>query len=256
MLILELIVLPRIWIGQAITVVCRLVRSITGEGVLAIGTAFIAVFTIVLAVDSHRQWQTSQSQLELSERPWISVHATLSKPLAFPVVTSDGTPDIETTVTFTFKNWGHSVAQGIVLRADIGEWKDYADLMPKQKELCEWAENGTRDDPSHPGLALFPGDEAQMDQHLSHNSEELKAMAAKHPDQIEFAIEPLIVGCIDYRWGTDPTDHRTRFVFDLDWKDFKQGTKPGSKGVIPATGSYPIDKLSLYIWPYGGWSAD
>lgn len=102
MLILELIVLPFVLLGQLIAVMFRWICSLTENWLVAIGTILVAVFTIVLAWDSHRQWQTMQDTLN------YQIEQTRSRLAVRDLVVADfpNSPY----VTFCVENDGHSMA--------------------------------------------------------------------------------------------------------------------------------------------------
>ncbi len=92
---------------------------------------------------------TASRQLELTDRPWVSVEAFIASPVIY-----DG-KTIQANFSFVAKNIGHSPAQNVsiaprLIPAFMGD-----DVREMQRRICDGA---ARDKTVHLKYVLFPGE--------------------------------------------------------------------------------------------------
>jgi hypothetical protein len=168
----------------------------------------------------------AQKQFETADRPWLSVDAASERPLLFRSLGAG------ITVKFTVKNVGRSVANNAVVIADafIGKSGEdvYGKAIKRQKQICE---ENTTTITSH---AVFPGDTFTEGQLI------IAEIPAMEREDVPFF---LIIGCVTYRFGDQPTRHHTYFIYDI----------VGPKGHPVQIGQdIPAGGLTFFKSPDGG----
>jgi hypothetical protein len=152
--------------------------------------------------------ETGRKELELSERPWVSVDVSIAKPLVFDP--QGGTISLR----WVLKNVGHSPAAGTAVVAKLRFWNPPTiDLDKEQKALC----GPIHDLPDLPGVSrtmgdtLFPTDQETKTRQLSFDTKdvELGIVRTKNAKPV---IIPAIVGCVDYQFEFAPGHHQTGFI--------------------------------------------
>jgi hypothetical protein len=221
------------------------------SAVAAIATLALCVTTILYTVFSAFQWnanekaaeaaksaaETAASQLELTDRPWVTIDASITAPLTY-----DG-KTVQIAFSFIPKNIGHSPAQNVsivpkLIPAFMGD-----DVREEQKRVCDGAaqiNNG------FPAYVLFPEEPYSQPIGLDLPIETINLHWGKLPPGMEApGIIPIaIIGCVDYTYTTSPKHHQTGFAFDVLTKD---GRLP-QKSLTPL----PPNSLILRQHPFAG----
>jgi hypothetical protein len=128
---------------------CRYPATPWWKGPLEAGTVVIALGLLILNLAQLRATQQAANaakstaeiiarQLELSQRPWISVDAFIASPLTF---TAGGAAQV--TLKFAIRNAGSTPAKGLSVRPEMYiASRDNQDPVMERSKVCE--ENRTR----------------------------------------------------------------------------------------------------------------
>ncbi len=181
---------------------------------------------------------TSRSQLELSERPWVSADAQIAGPLVFDK------QGVHTTLQFILKNTGHSPAVGMLLDSELyiqNPTKVYPTV--ERKRLCDELIKRGPD----LGETLFPGNVRRENWTVNAGQEDvLKSMKLVH------GIVPAVVACIAYRPSFNSQSHySTGIIVNLSHFD---PVHPNLWFGFTKIENVPIEKLRLF-WNIAGISA-
>jgi hypothetical protein len=144
-----------------------------------------------------KQAATSEQQLELAERPWISADISLAGPLVFDF------NGMHAGFQVVFKNSGHSPAF-IMIRSDMTVQPNGIDLTKKRDEFCQATEvlgqnNAILND------VVFPGVDIPRTYNLNVTKDELdkaqRFIVDNYPGsgQILTSVQPVVIFCIAYR---------------------------------------------------------
>lgn len=210
-------------------------------------TLAIAISSVVYTKYAKRQWKvmreqlpelqkaadaaksaanTAASQLELTERPWVSIKdAHVVSPLVF---NSSGA---HVTFEFVLRNSGPSPAIDVSLSPRLYLLPSHEDVAPAVERLCN---NKIPQGQSLHGLTLFPGIDTPQRMEVMLDKEEMANSAKQHGGVI--VITPIV--CIAYR----PTfkaeaQYYSGIQYPLWPTIWPEKMQPGS--------SIPINKLPL-----------
>jgi hypothetical protein len=175
--------------------------------IVAVATTVYMIFTGLQFCAVNRQASLMQKQLEVTDRPWLSVDVATEDPLVFRKDAAF------LSVKYTVRNVGRSVANKAMVISDIFIGKLGEDIPAKaierQRHICEYLPLTIT---TH---TVFPGD-VFIDRQL---------IAAGRPE-MEHGREGnnylpffLIIGCVDYWFGDQPTRHRTNFIYEVNGPD-------------------------------------
>ena len=192
----------------------------------AIATLVIAAFTVELYCVSNRQWQTMQKQLEISERPWVTVdNVVLTEPLnwetlQFPRIL--GKPELRTfinlhaKITYDLNDIGKAPA--IKTFSDVqvtysSDWttKTFTKPPGAMEMACGMAESqsqqaGSSNRPFTEGAVIFPG--RPIHQPIE------SAMGLS--EGIKVIDHIWIVACVAYQDRNHTTSASHAFVVQID----------------------------------------
>jgi len=128
------------------------------EGLGALATVAIAILTWAYVNYSSKQWQTMETQLELSSRPWVSVDVSVNVARAFSYTKlAPGLKFASMAIQLVFNNTGNSPALNIRLVTGMLPFgPNHFDPVAEQREMCKRLQN-TPPDRLDPGYTLFPG---------------------------------------------------------------------------------------------------
>ena len=233
----------------------RLVWQNPNAGITALSTLAIAAFTIALTCVSTCQWHTTQQQLSLEERPWLSAEVKILGPLTF-----DATGDGQMLVFIKITNSGHSPAAYVFDETrfiPMGVKRDQADngkqwfATKEADRICETLKKQVENPfnrATRSGYTLFPNRSIERIQPLQlHKSDIDEALAYSVPFQgNEKRVMPMIIGCIDYGFVFTPERHQTQFCWDVG-QIFKE--QPLFSKSIEIQGTVPLDELRLTYHP-------
>lgn len=183
-------------------------------------------------IAAKEQLGVMQKQFEAADRPWLSVEAAPKGPLLF----RQG--GVGVTAKFTVKNVGRSVANGAVVIADVFIGKSgedvYGKAIERQRQICD---ETTTTITRH---TVFPGDTFTDGQLLIAEKTALENGPTDGSNELPFF---LIIGCVNYRFGDQPTRHRTNFIYDVGRTDRRP---------IQIGQDVPVGNLTLYKSSSGG----
>lgn len=167
----------------------------------AAATIVIATFTIELYCVSNHQWQTMKRQLDISERPWISLDKlVIVDPLTFKekggFITIGG----------ILKNTGHSVAVHTQFRVRIIDNSQFHTAQ-ENDTLCG------RNPVQSIGDVLFPGDRIPVSEGAEFYPVDIQSAQAN--PYMKGKVSPVVIVCITYQFSFEPEYHLTQYVFDL-----------------------------------------
>jgi hypothetical protein len=200
-----------------------------------IAVVWYACITHSMWKEMQQQTSISQKQLETADRPWLKETVTSTAPF----LANNGAFSWGVIIRVT--NVGHSVATGVFAPAILIAPKsgDYFDEpLAKLKDFCDKISN-TRIDPSRYGVSIFPGDYADITASPILFPNDVNH--ASFDDRGNKAVEPMLVGCIDYQFPASEKRHQTRFIYDVFDK-----SKPSAQSVFIAVGkTVPKDQIGL-----------
>jgi hypothetical protein len=162
------------------------------------------------AVATSGQLSVMQQQLEVTERPWVSlsVDRLSISPLNF------GPKEGAATINYVMRNTGKSAALKANLRARLFIYSFdqlYTQITEQQAVLRK-----RMSAPNYPETTIFPGDTISDATPVTLYTNEISAGLksresgiARHPGFISMAV----VICIDYRFPFSPKHHQTEYVF-------------------------------------------
>ena len=180
---------------------------------------------------------TAQQQLEMSERPWITVTITFEEPphahSAAPSLffNPDGSANLNAFVVI--KNIGHSVATSIHVHPMMypTTLQDLStDPINRQKVLCDKVRGETQDAKRLP--YLFPGEESTLNFTFGMNKEDIHAALQNNPPEAfgrQPIIFPVIYGCVNYTFSFSNEIHQTPILYQLVPVRVAPGVIPGAK---------------------------
>lgn len=216
-----------------------------------VGAAGIAVLVVTLLV-TKQSADTASRQLELSERPWVSVDFEIVQPLIFDA------KGASLGLRVHLKNIGHSVAFKVMFRESLfpvnltGTFKDIYSLpVAEESRMCKPTPWLIQMSSSITGFRLFPNEDVlQIDNVRAAQEDISKAttwLNTPNPKGPLNRVGMMLVGCINYEsiFG----HHHTGFLRAL-------GTvQPDGETIIAIepTGKHP--DVSLQEIPIGN-SAD
>jgi hypothetical protein len=204
------------WLGQ--------LNAHTIQNVILSATLVVTTIYVMLTYGLFRRatnaTEVANRQLELTDRPWVSVSMALTVPTQlvngaaalFPV--------------WTLRNVGRSVATDV-----YNEWTPYLESfsddvftepLKRQKETCARADQPDR---RRLGQFLFPSEIRTGTSSFTIDPSMFRQAQTTSPKAIVTAI--VLTGCVAYRYGTSTTSHHTGFIYVLHRK-----AQPGQTGPI------------------------
>lgn len=203
---------------------------------------------------AQRSANFAQRQLEITDRPWISVEATsntewvpnalIGGPLIF-----DASGRGSLTVELTLRNIGRSVATDVYVRQEvIATSIDAASLripIDEQKRICGGQNTYAGSKSAYmtdPRYTIFPNDyqiEFSKSTFDTHNLvDTLPGLKRGKP------VIPYLLGCVDYEYGSLSVNHQTGFIYEVLGGRDHQG--------IQTSDSVPVNKLTFEPYTFGG----
>lgn len=182
--------------------------------------------------------QTAQRQLELSERPWLSVTAAVVGPLVFD---SHGA---HIAVAFWLRNWGRSPATHMSLWGELTIPKVLDPLEPikVQYGMCEGMRRASVRNPhgKRLGISVFPTNTIKLKEIFEATPTQVATghQLKDFPGKTSRYIWPQVVGCVMYHFGAET--YWTGFRYEIFNKNPGKPDLPG--GIIPQ-GSVPTSDL-------------
>jgi hypothetical protein len=177
--------------------------------------------TEALARQAVRQTELTQSQLELSHRPWIALDVVPASTLVFDA------RGCVLECNFTLTNVGHSVAKHVSLWTEFAiiGIDDQNSVRDKLRDIMKQPQNESSDY----GWLLFPGQKTVERRGVIANPERVQKSLDKKTFQGLNAIGLHLVGCVDYPSPLDPKKrHQTSFIFLVSYLDPAKGKVMGA----------------------------
>jgi hypothetical protein len=195
------------------------------------------------------QLNVMQTQLDMSERPWVVSEYIASAPFTF---TPDGGATFEVIGKVT--NIGHSVALRVhdTPLITLQEEEGIKKLRPTddQKEVCDRIRDMAEKFPNFAsGETLFPQGVSYMKYPLTFTKEQVEKSRIGKTDMI---LGPIIIGCVDYAFSFSPEHHQTGYVYEI------VRSNPGNIGSFPIKigETVPPNQLIMRRSLFGGFYAD
>lgn len=194
--------------------------------------------------------ETASKQLELLDRPWISVALIPESPLAF---SSD---QLQFNLRVHLKNVGHAVATNVVIDHVAFLTPDpFHVVLSRQKALCEkTAEDTTGMNNGRLEMTLFPGSEDTslfIGSNISMHEIMSNLIDTHNPNFHDKVFGPVyLVGCVDYQYSASPTHHQTRFAYQIG--RVLPNFPPDVPALIKVGESVPTENVGMNRWIFGG----
>jgi len=235
--------------------------EIIGLGVLIAYTTFAALqwcemkkatkATQTAAQAAADSVKTTQKQLELSARPWITFRLGVTGPFEF-----DGKGTAHLKLRITVKNIGHSIAQGINVQAEMFPYSfkqsEFFQPIDRQKKLCDPMRRDVPDEHT-PGVTLFPDEEFTQNLGPTISKKEIDGTILPFPNTSDRYIAPMLIGCIDYRFSFATEHHQSGFIYNV----YRHNPADPFHGYsIQVNKTLPISRIRLENYFFGGNYAD
>jgi hypothetical protein len=162
---------------------------------------------------------TASKQLEMMDRPWIQDNV---RPGANLIFDNDA---VSWGVIIRIQNVGHAVASVVVPRTKLIAVHD-ADVIdgPVQQAHALCNEMSKRMEDVKPNYGIlggseFPGNWLDFPGQATIWPAEVKSDSFDGGTELSRSIQPILVGCIVYRYETSETTHHTGFVYMVSHTD-------------------------------------
>jgi hypothetical protein len=216
-------------------IVLAIYTAIAGYQAMKMRTATKAASESARAAESAAT--TAATQLELNERPWVTVAITFEEPphahSAGPSLTfnSDGTASLNAFVVV--KNIGHSIAKDISIRPQMYPPRFDRILTEPTEKQKAWCDKVRAENPAEGFLpSVFPGEEVTENFTFGMNREDIEAVKGSEMFAKMLAIIPIVYGCATYRSNMSKDIYQTPFLYQMDPVPIVAGTIPASKLAI------------------------
>lgn len=165
----------------------------------------------IAADAAKREANIGTNQLELSERPWVSIkEISINEPLRF-----DAKGALISTI-HVLRNTGHSPGMHVKWKSQLMTVNWFkginTEISIAQDALCQ----RVRDSSPLFENTIFPDDKITQSDGIDLPFKDIDA-ALKHresePEPLRGTIELALVACIDYQFSFAPGHHQTKYVF-------------------------------------------
>jgi len=195
--------------------------------------------------------EVTRKQLEISARPWVTFRLLVTGPFEFD---DKGTAHLK--LRITVKNIGHSIARDINIQAEMFPYSfkqtEFFQPVDRQKKLCEPLRKAAVDEHS-PGVTLFPEEEFTQNLGPTISMKEIDSAILPTRQPPGRYIEPMLIGCIDYRYSFAPEHHQTGFIYNI----YRINSADPFHGyAIQVNKTLPISGFRLESYFFGGNYAD
>jgi hypothetical protein len=195
--------------------------------------------------------KTAALQVEVTERPWIKVKATLITPLTFNTPVQVGEV-ASAKVQLLLENTGKTVALNVLSWSDILPLDPSGGYRAALKRRSEWCDANRHPNPQ--GLAgyyVFPNDPFVEVQTVGPPMNLVFQAVSQNTGGMKGKVGFVLVGCVSYRaplQTEDQSRHETRFLYYL-------GNPDPAGLLVPFVEPSGIANLQLVAIP-DGFSAD
>lgn len=171
--------------------------------------AAIAAFAVLWL-----QLRDTRSQLEVSERPWLSVD-----PIRFSNLSFDKNGG-HFAVKFLITNVGHSPATHVQLEVKLiattfNESGVFKEPAAEQKRLCDDARTPKRELSDFLAFVLFPEQKTTRDVGMSISPADITHAESLLQGAVRPSIFLTVAGCVDYQFAFEAGHHQTGFLYTL-----------------------------------------
>jgi hypothetical protein len=179
--------------------------------------------------------ETTARELELTQRPWISIDLSAAGPM-----TADSSGD-QLPVTVVLRNEGQSPAVQVVIEPEIYLLHTgHSNFLGERKRICELAGQGVFGG----GDAIFPGREMRRTYSVPLTPGDVESYRNNNH------LSPLLIVCAGYQpMFKGETSYYTGVVYMV-------GTRSGSTVLdpnrIPVGETVPLDRILLVPFPMAG----
>jgi len=216
-----------------------------------------ATATRDLATQAKRQANTASDAIKASRRPWIMVDVSIDS----GEFSEEG---LRLTIKFSFTNKGADPALYVIPDFDIvseeAEEKSHPNFSPigfvkrSLEKLCgEFKDRQNRGGPNNGGFTVFPdqprsisiGEAMPPNKVAAANVWAWMSDPSKNPNHmpVPHVISPIVLGCVDYEFGSPREDHQTWFAYQLPPLTVTNG--PIAQGLLVLTPML-IDRDAFY----------
>jgi hypothetical protein len=189
-----------------------------------------------------RAAQAAEKQLDLSERPWLSVDVTKRGPFANSATGAVLSGSIEV------KNIGHTVAKEVNSNVELivvhGD-QIFTKPLQEQKRLCDLARNRKVRPEFTLGPVMFPDAGDRFDFSTQISRKDIDAESFTVPKVTTKFITSVLVGCIDYQTTFSKGHHQTGFIYMITRFD---PAKPAVPFLIRADQSLMESQIRFDKW--------
>jgi hypothetical protein len=202
-----------LWISsQSTAVIQSLDRH--GSAVTATATVAIAFLTAFLAWYASGQLSIMRGQLDemrVDQRPWVRPQIVR----ADKFIVEDS--KLSFGVIVQFINSGKSPAFNIDYWDNVVA-ADYPRLLLRQGDMCRAAENASAstDERIQRNFTIFPGDNGDRTFNFGYEGTDVNQFDVTTAGTNKVIwIDPVIIGCVTYRYFNDTAFHHTWFAYEL-----------------------------------------
>jgi len=213
-------------------------RSEIAAIMIAFGLLVVNIFALLAAKKAAdaamKSADTTKQQLEMSERPWVTIAINFDEsphshsPGASLTFNSDGTASLNASVVV--KNVGHSIAKFVYIRPQMYPPIFDRILTEPMDKQASWCDKVRIENPIDSQLpSLFPGEEDTENFTFGMSREDIAAAMKSDAFPKIHAIVPVIYGCVNYKSDVSKDVHQTPFLYMLKPVPVVSGTIPASK---------------------------
>lgn len=214
---------------------------------LLLANVFLLASTKKAANAAKESADIAKKQLEMSERPWITIAFTVNRPLQF-----DAAGGMGVGLQIVTKNIGHSVATSVrpIVGAEVEGSGEFMKVFKAQKDMCEtWRTVRSLPAPGNDQVTLFPQETYTENTTIGFSKDQIeKAQIGK--GQITAV---LVFGCVDYGFAFASDHHQTGFNYEV-----VRPTPSGEIGTLPIKvgENVPLSHLIIRRSIFGGFYVD
>jgi hypothetical protein len=225
---------------------------VVGTWLAFIAAAIYAGITFRIWHQMEEQTKTAQSQLEAVDRPWLKITFTPD-----PITFQQGGMQIGLRAKIT--NVGRSVATGVVipLRGFLAYDANtiFKEPLKRQRELCgKLVEEPVSKHLDETQITVFPDSTDDSRQTgISFSKSEIDAAPSANPNYAEKRLLPIVIGCVDYQYGTSTHHHQTGFIYEVQRLD---PITPPHVFTIQLNREIPATNVILTPYAFGGFAAN
>lgn len=187
--------------------------------------------------------ELADRSLSAVDRPWLSVRFEIGSDLKF---SSEGG---RITIVFAVKNIGKSPALHADVYAEFRMISPRSDFVEEHLKTCARTKPPLTPDTPAAGFSLFPDEQLVISHSLPISHDDMQKARLTFEDIYKddgplgpVWFNPILFGCVTYRFASDGSYHQTPFIADI----FRIDHRPNSRmGIDPSKGDLPARMLRL-----------